>query len=169
MPGSHDKPTIQFPLLLRSLVLPLVAAAVGSAATLPNLDPWYASLKKPSFAPPNAVFGPVWTTLYLLMGTAHYLVSQADAAPAAKRAANIFYGVQLTLNALWSILFFARRSPLAGLIEIAFLWIAIALTVVAFARISFRAALLLVPYLLWTTFAALLNGAIWRMNQQSAQ
>jgi tryptophan-rich sensory protein len=125
---------------------------------------WFDALEKPAFSPPKSLFGPVWTLLYLLMGTAHYLVTKQEAEPAAKRAANIFYGLQLGLNALWSILFFGRRSPFAALVEIVFLWVAIVLTIVAFARISRLAALLLVPYLLWTTFATVLNGAIWRVN-----
>lgn len=153
------------PMLLRSVLPPLLVGAVGSAATVPNLDEWYAGLEKPEFTPPSAVFGPVWTTLYLLMGTAHYLVDRADAAPAAKRAATILYGAQLALNALWSVLFFGRRAPLSALREIILLWVAIALTIAAFARISRLAALLLVPYLLWTTFAAVLNAAIWRLNR----
>jgi tryptophan-rich sensory protein len=159
-------PRIDPPLLLRSLLLPLVAGAVGSAATYPNLA-WFDTLDKPTFSPPKAVFGPAWTTLYLLMGTAHYLVLAQEAEPAAKRAARILYGLQLGLNALWSILFFGRRAPLAALVEIVLLWVAIALTIIAFARISRGAALLLVPYLLWTTFATVLNAAIWRLNPGS--
>jgi tryptophan-rich sensory protein len=156
---------VDIPLLLRSLVLPLMVGAVGSAATYPNLSPWFDTLEKPAFSPPKAVFGPVWTTLYLLMGAAHYLVSKHEAEPAAQRAANILYGLQLSLNALWSVLFFGRRAPLAALVEILLLWAAIVLTIVAFARISRVAALLLVPYLLWTTFATVLNAAIWRLNR----
>jgi tryptophan-rich sensory protein len=155
---------VKLPLLIRSLVLPLVAGAIGSAATYPNLA-WFDELEKPAFSPPESLFAPVWTTLYLMMGTAHYLVLQEAAEPAAKRAANILYGLQLSLNALWSILFFGQRAPGAALIEIALLWVAIVLTIVAFARISRAAALLLVPYLLWTTFASVLNAAIWRLNR----
>jgi tryptophan-rich sensory protein len=156
-------PKVDLPFLLRSLALPLFAGAIGSAATYPNLA-WFDTLEKPAFSPPKAVFGPVWTTLYLLMGAAHYLVTTREAEPAATRAANILYGLQLALNALWSILFFGRRSPLAALIEIGLLWTAIVLTIIAFARISRGAALLLVPYLLWTTFATVLNATIWRLN-----
>jgi len=151
----HDSKN-DLPLLLRSLVLPFVAAAIGSAATYPNLS-WFDTLEKPSFSPPNSVFGPVWT--------AHYLTVKQEAEPAAKRAANILYGLQLGLNALWSVLFFARRAPGAALVEIVLLWVAIVLTIVAFARISRPAALLLVPYLLWTTYATALNAAIWRLNR----
>jgi tryptophan-rich sensory protein len=159
-PRDH---TVDPPLLLRSLVLPLVAGAIGSAATYPNLG-WFDTLEKPAFSPPKAVFGPVWTVLYLLMGAAHYLV-MTHQVESATRAARIFYGLQLALNTLWSILFFGRRAPGAALVEILLLWVAIVLTVVAFARISRLAALLLVPYLLWTTFATVLNAAIWRLNR----
>jgi benzodiazapine receptor len=161
-PPPHD-PENDLPLVLRSLVLPLVAGATGSAATYPNLN-WFDGLKQPAFSPPKAVFGPAWTTLYLLMGAAHYLVQKQEAQPAATRAAQILYGLQLGLNALWSILFFGRRAPGAALVEIGLLWVAIVLTIVAFARISRVAALLLVPYLIWTTFAVVLNAAIWRLN-----
>ena len=157
---------ISLPVLFRSLGLPLVAGAAGSAATYPNLA-WFETLEKPAFSPPNSVFGPVWTTLYLMMGTAHYLVTTQDAAPAARRSAQVLYGLQLGLNTLWSFLFFGRRNLFAALIEVVLLWVAIVLTIVAFARISRVAALLLVPYLLWTTFATVLNAAIWRLNRGS--
>jgi len=165
MTAPPADPKADLPLLLRSLVLPLVAGTIGGAATSLNLA-WFDTLEKPVFSPPKAVFGPVWTTLYLLMGTAHYLVTKHEAEPAAKRAAQILYGLQLSLNALWSILFFGRRAPLAALVEILLLWTAIVLTIVAFARISRGAALLLVPYLLWTTFATVLNAAFWRLNAE---
>lgn len=167
MTSPPSSPAHSLPLLIRSLVLPLVAGGVGSAATYPNLA-WYDTLEKPAFSPPNSVFGPVWTTLYLMMGTAHYLVTTQGADPAASRTAQILYGLQLGLNTLWSILFFGRRNPFAAFIEILLLWAAIVMTIVAFARISRLAALLLVPYLLWTTFATVLNAAMWRLNAGSA-
>lgn len=167
MADITSSPGSSLPILIRSLVMPLLAGAVGSAATYPNLD-WFETVEKPSFSPPKSLFGPVWTTLYLLMGTAEYLVTTAEAEPAAKRAAQSLYGLQLGLNALWSFLFFGRRNPFAAFVEILFLWSAIAMTIVAFARISRPAALLLVPYLLWTTFATVLNAAIWRLNRGSA-
>jgi benzodiazapine receptor len=167
MAETTATPERSLPLLLRSLVLPLVAGAAGSAATYPNLE-WFESQKKPAFSPPGSLFGPVWTALYLMMGTAHYLVTTGEAAPEAKRAAQILYGAQLGLNSLWSYLFFGRRNPFAAFLEILLLWASIAMTIVAFARISRTAALLLVPYLLWTTFATVLNAAIWRLNASSA-
>ncbi len=105
----------------------------------------------------------MWTLLYLLMGIADYIVSRQGDTEAATNARTI-YRVQLVLNSAWSVLFFGLRSPLAALVEIVFLWVAIVATILAFARVSKVAALLLVPYLLWTTFAAVLNTAIWRKN-----
>jgi tryptophan-rich sensory protein len=102
------------------------------------------------------------------MGVADYLVTRQDAEPAAKGSAQTLYRLQLGLNALWSFLFFGRRNPLVAFIEILLLWTAIVMTIVAFARISRPAALLLVPYLLWTTFATVLNAAIWRLNPRSS-
>ena len=92
MPTPPHDPDVGVPLLLQSLVLPFVAGAIGSAATIPNLSGWFDALEKPAFSPPKAVFGPVWTTLYLLMGAAHYLVMKNEAEPATKRAATILFG-----------------------------------------------------------------------------
>lgn len=156
--------TDDLPGLLRSLLLPAIAATIGGLATASSVKSWYPTLNKPSFNPPSAIFGPVWTTLYLLMGIADRVVSQQGETDAIHRARTI-YRIQLGLNALWSVLFFGRRSPLAGFVEIVFLWVAIVLTIFAFARISRFAALLLVPYLVWTSFAVILNAAIWRKNR----
>lgn len=152
------------PALFRSLLLPGIAATAGSVATASSVNTWYPELNKPGFNPPGWLFGPVWTTLYLLMGIADQIVSQKGDSAEAQQARTI-YRIQLLLNALWSILFFGRRSPGAALIEIVFLWAAIFMTVVAFARISQLAALLLVPYLIWTSFAAVLNASIWRLSR----
>lgn len=152
------------PGLLRTLVFPGVAAAAGSAATASSVNSWYPKLDKPGFNPPSWVFGPAWTTLYLLMGIADHIVAQKGDGEEIQHARSI-YRVQLVLNALWSVLFFGRRSPGAALIEIPFLWVAIVMTIIAFGRVSRTAALLLVPYLLWTSFAAVLNASIWRLNR----
>ncbi len=153
----------ELPGLVRALIEPGIAAAIGSAATFSSVDSWYQKLDKPSFNPPRWVFGPAWSTLYVLMGIADFLVTR-EGTDEAKNAKGI-YRIQLALNALWSVLFFGLRSPLAALIEIAFLWVAILMTIVAFWKVSKPAALLLVPYFLWTTFAAVLNGAIWAKNR----
>jgi tryptophan-rich sensory protein len=155
--------TDELPGLVRALVGPGIAASIGSAATFSSVDDWYQKLDKPSFNPPRWVFGPAWSTLYLLMGIADFIVSR-EGSEAASNARGI-YRAQLALNAVWSVLFFGLRSPLAALIEIAFLWVAILMTIVAFWRVSKPAALLLVPYLLWTTFATVLNASIWHKNR----
>lgn len=141
------------------------AGGIGSIFTRSGLDGWFQTLNKPSFNPPRWVFGPVWTLLYALMGIAASLVWQhRDTDPAARPALRLF-GVQLGLNVLWSAAFFAARSPLAGLIEIVFLLAALIATVLKFARVSRTAALLMLPYLAWTSFAAVLTATIWRLNR----
>lgn len=157
--------TRELPRFVVSLLAPLVAGGIGATATVESVRTWYPTLRKPDFNPPNWIFGPVWSTLYLLMGIANFLVSRQADGGTALRQARLWYRLQLVLNTLWSILFFGRRSPLAALVGIVFLWIAIVLTILAFARVSRRAALLLVPYLLWVSFAAVLNGAIWCLNR----
>lgn len=154
----------ELPRLLRSLLLPLAVGGIGSVASADSLRTWYPTLKKPEFTPPNWLFGPAWSTLYLLMGFASFLVSRRSLPSDVRRRVQWAYGAQLGMNALWSFLFFGRRSPLAALVEIVFLWIAIVLTIATFARVSRVAAALLIPYLFWVSFAAVLNAAIWRLN-----
>lgn len=147
-----------------SLILPQLAGGIGAVFTTPSVTSWYAAITKPSFNPPSWIFGPVWTTLFVLMGIAFYLVwQQGTKRPQVRHALTIF-GVQLALNTLWSIIFFGLHSPGGALIEIAFLWLAIAATIFAFAKISKTAAWLLAPYLAWVSFAAFLNFTIWRLN-----
>lgn len=153
----------ELPGVLKSLIGPGIAAAIGSAATFSSVDTWYRSLDKPSFNPPRWVFGPAWSTLYLLMGVADYIVSHEDGEEATN--AKRIYRVQLVLNGVWSVLFFGLRSPLAALVEIVFLWVAVVMMLAAFWRVSKLAAALLVPYVLWTTFATVLNASIWRKNR----
>ncbi len=138
--------------------------ALGSLATTPNLEPWYASLEKPAFTPPPIVFPVVWTTLYLMMALSAWLVWRTPGPYYPKRTALIAFFLQLALNAAWSWAFFAAQSPLFGLVVIALLLAALLWTIVAFARISRPAAWLLVPYLAWGSFATVLNAAIFVMN-----
>jgi tryptophan-rich sensory protein len=141
------------------------AAALGSAFTLPALDPWYRQLRKPAWTPRDTVFGPVWTTLYTLMAIAAWLAYRGgERRPAAARVAVAAWFGQLGLNVAWSAAFFGRRSPVAGLLVIVPLWAAIACTVGLVARLSRLGALLLLPYLGWTTFATALNARIWQLN-----
>lgn len=133
--------------------------------TASSVKTWYPTLRKPSYQPPTWLFAPVWTTLYAMMGIAMHLVAeQRPADRSVVRIAKVLWGIQLVLNFLWSYLFFGRRAPLLALIDIAFLWLAIVLTTVAFAKVSRPAALLMLPYLLWVSFASLLNFDLWRLN-----
>jgi tryptophan-rich sensory protein len=134
-------------------------------ATQTSVTTWYPTLTKPGFTPPNWLFAPVWTILYAVMGVAAVLVWRADRADetAVRRALGLF-GVQLVLNGGWSVAFFWARSPAWGLLVIAALWATLAWTTERFFRIRVGAGGLLVPYLLWVSYAAALNGAIWLLN-----
>ncbi len=142
--------------------LSLAAGALGSVWTSSSIPTWYAGLVKPAWNPPNWVFAPVWTALYLLMGVAASLV-WFRSSTAAGPALALFVG-QLMLNAAWSWLFFGLRRPDWAFAELAVLWIAIAATALAFHRHSPVAAWLLAPYLAWVSYAGTLNYAIWRLN-----
>ncbi len=142
------------------LGLSLTAGWVGSRF-LPG--PWYEALAKPSWTPPNAVFGPVWTVLYVLMGVAAWLVWQRVGFSGAPRALGLF-GVQLVLNALWSYLFFGLQRPGIACLDITLLWLAILATAIAFWQVRPMAGVLLVPYLCWVGFASALNFELWRLN-----
>jgi translocator protein len=142
------------------LAATFAAAAIG-ATNQPG--PWYEGLEKPPLTPPNWVFGPVWTTLYLMMGVAAGLVWR-QAGLRRGGAALALYGVQLGLNTAWSWLFFGLKEPGLAFIDIVVLWLAIVATTAAFARISPAAGWLMVPYLVWVSFASYLNLMIWRLN-----
>ena len=154
------------PLLrLLAAVLPVVAAGfLANLVTIPNIPTWYAGLVKPSFTPPNWVFGPAWALLYTLMAIAVWrILSMPAGTPGRGRALLAFYG-QLALNALWSVAFFGMRSPSAGLVVILALLAGIVLTILAFRPLDRLAAWLLAPYLAWVAYATALNAAVWRLN-----
>lgn len=137
---------------------------LGSFFTAPAIPNWYASLEKPSFSPPNWLFGPVWIILYALMGVAAYFVwAVGIKKPEVKLALVLFVG-QLILNLLWSFFFFKMQAPFYALVEIIVLWLLIFLTMVNFFKVSKPAGYLLLPYLLWVSFAALLNFYIVKLN-----
>lgn len=160
--------------LVISITVCLSAGFIGSIATTPAIPGWYATLQKPSFSPPNFLFAPVWTTLYILMGISLALVWPSFVPPEAElrkgkkikeaKVAITFFVIQLVLNSLWSVLFFGWKSPGWALIEIVVLWLMILLTMIKFFQISKIAGWLLVPYLIWVSFAAILNLAIFRLN-----
>lgn len=150
--------------LMAFIMLCVFAGLFGSFVNYTALDTWYPTLVKPSFTPPPALFGIVWTALYILMGISAYLVFRQAGKKKGIRNALYVFGIQLVLNALWSVLFFGLRSPLLGLIEIIVLLFAIAFTIHKFYPISRAAAWLLAPYLLWAGFAAVLNYYFWILN-----
>lgn len=153
------------PKLVGSVLLCEAAGGIGSTFTRNSLKEWYPNLEKPSFTPPDWVFGPVWALLYALMGTSFYVAERQQEEDSGQAGASrVLFGIQLVLNTLWSYVFFGRRSPGWALVEIGFLWVAIVGTILAFSRLSKTAALLMLPYLLWTSFAAFLNHKIWRLN-----
>jgi len=138
-------------------------AAVGGAITATSVGTWYQGLAKPSFNPPDWLFAPVWTALYAMMAFAAWRVWRVGQGGRLRAALALFF-VQLALNLGWTVLFFGLRRPALALAEIAVLWLAIAATMVAFRRIDAAAAWLLVPYIAWVSFAAVLNAAIVTLN-----
>ncbi len=150
--------------LLVFIILCEAVGLLGTPFTASAVPTWYAFLNKPSFAPPNWVFGPVWTLLYLMMGISAYIVwSKGIQKKQVKKALSIFT-LQLALNFAWSILFFGLRSPILGLADIVLLWLSILATVITFSRVSRTASILLIPYLAWVSFASILNLFIVLLN-----
>ncbi|OGM76775.1 TspO protein [Candidatus Woesebacteria bacterium RIFOXYA1_FULL_43_9] len=149
--------------LLFSLLLPFLAGGLGSAFTTPAIPTWYATLNKPVWQPPSWLFGPVWTTLYFLMGVAFFLVIKNQSLKKVSNAVAIFV-VQLIFNALWSIVFFGMKNIGGALGVIAILWVLIVVNILIFYRLNKTAGILLVPYLLWVSFASFLNYTIWTLN-----
>jgi len=154
----------RFGVFLLFLLLPLAVGGLGGWATAQGVRDWYPGLVKPPFNPPSWVFGPVWTSLYLLMGIASHRVWMRWGRDPRSGPALGVYGLQLFLNGVWSFLFFAFRSPGAALVDIVLLWAALATTVVLFFRVDRWSGWLMTPYLAWVTFASVLNYAIWTLN-----
>lgn len=155
---------LNFPKLVCSLFICEAAGIIGSFFTVSAIPVWYKTLNKPDFSPPNWVFGPVWTVLYLLMGISLYLVWQKGVKNKKPKGALTLFWVQLALNALWPVVFFGGRSPLGGLVIIGLLLAFILITIARFLPISKTAAMLLMPYLAWVSFATLLNFYIVKLN-----
>ena len=146
------------------IALPLIVGISGSFFTAGSIPGWYAGLTKPAINPPAWVFAPVWTLLYILMGLSLYLALREGTERAPVRQGAILFIAQLTLNLLWSIVFFGLHAIAAALILLLLLIVLIAATAISFRRISAPAAWLLVPYLVWCCLAALLNAQIWLLN-----
>jgi len=157
--------------LIISLVLPFIAGFIGALATMPALPQWYASLTKPALNPPDWIFAPIWSILYLMMGFALYLIwrqlSNPSIAtwqkPAIRQSISIFL-LHLVINSAWSIVFFSAQSPFTALFVITFLLLLIIILIIKFYLIDKAAAFLLLPYFLWTCFATYLNYSIWQLN-----
>ncbi len=150
--------------LLVSILACQVAGGIGAIFTAQSVSNWYAALNRPYFSPPNWIFAPVWTILYLLMGLSLYLVWKKGLENKQVKTGVMVFLFQLFLNSLWSFLFFGLQSSFYAFIGIIFLWLAILITIIIFSKISKKAAYLLLPYIIWVSFAALLNFNIWQLN-----
>ncbi|WP_281773925.1 MULTISPECIES: TspO/MBR family protein [Methanobacterium] len=154
----------EVPRLIASILIVFFSGAVGSLATFPEITTWYAALAKPAWTPPNEWFGPIWTTLYILIGIALFLVWRQGWDRRDVRFAIGIFAVQLVLNILWSLVFFGLHSILGGFIVIFLLWIAILANMVAFYVLSKPAGLLFVPYIIWVSIASYLNYSVMLLN-----
>lgn len=150
--------------LVLFVTVPLAIGFLGGITTASNIPTWYAGLNKPFFNPPNWLFGPAWTFLYITMGIAAFLVWKS-APSSAKNTALIFFGIQLLLNAIWTPIFFGAHMLLLAFFELVLLWVFILLTILKFSAVSLPAAWLLAPYILWVSFASVLNFSVWWLNR----
>jgi translocator protein len=150
--------------LVIAVAIPIAVGAISGFFTVTGVQSWYQTINKPSWNPPNWIFGPVWTTLYVMMGIALYLIWKSDSSDMLKKTAIILFAVQLTLNFFWSFIFFNQEQPGWALVEIIVMWVFILVTIFAFAQVSKPAAWLLVPYISWVSFATILNYTIWKLN-----
>lgn len=150
--------------LIGFIVLAELAGIVGSFSTISSIPTWYATLTRPALNPPSWIFGPVWTTLFALMGVAAFLVFRQGWQKREVKKALAVFVLQLILNTLWSIIFFGLHNIGLALFEIILLWLAILVTIISFYRVSKAAAYLLIPYIAWVSFAIYLNYAIWGLN-----
>ncbi|MEP7145855.1 MAG: TspO/MBR family protein [bacterium] len=150
--------------LIICIVICQLAGVIGTIFTMDSIPTWYAALNKPSFNPPGWLFGPVWIVLYLMMGISLFIIWKEDLKNKEVRSAFILFIIQLIFNAAWSVVFFGMHSIAGGLIVIAILWLLILFTIIRFKNISRTAAILLIPYLLWVSFATVLNFFIYKLN-----
>ena len=143
--------------LTSSILICLFAGGLGTIFTISSIPTWYAHLNKPFFSPPNYLFGPVWTTLYILMGISLYLIWKK------KKPLKLFW-IQLILNAIWTPIFFGAHAILLAFVIIVVMWVYILKTILSFAKINKVASYLLYPYLAWVSFASILNFSVWLLN-----
>ena len=151
-------------MLLLFIVASEAIGSIGSFATIPAIPTWYQFLTKPPLNPPNWIFGPVWILLFACMGISAYLVWQESLTKKSVKNALTWFGIQFVFNVLWSFLFFKAQSPIAGLVCIGILWVLIICTIQLFMKVNKKAGFLLIPYLLWVSFATYLNAGIMLLN-----
>ena len=151
--------------LVVSILASFAAAGIGSLFTFKAIPNWYAGLKKPPFTPPNWAFGPIWTTLYILMAISVFLVWQKGTGTNGVLLAFVLFWIQLAFNALWSIIFFGMKSKGGGAITIIVLWLLILATIITSFRVSEWAGILLIPYIVWVSIASYLNIGVWVLNK----
>lgn len=150
--------------IIISIIICQMAGIIGSIFTAGSVTSWYPTLVKPSFSPPGFYIGLIWIVLFTLIGISLFLIWRETPSYPAAMIALYFFAVQLIVNVLWSVAFFGMRSPISGLVVIAFLWVLIFITIIKFWPINRTAALLLIPYIVWVSIAAYLNFSIWRLN-----
>lgn len=148
-----------------AIAIPLAVGFISSLFTMEGVNGWYRTINRPSWNPPDYVFAPVWTTLYILMGIALYLIWVSPAPKAKKNKAITLFAIQLTLNFFWSYIFFSAHKIGWAFVEIVVLWLFILFTIFSFASINKKAAWLLVPYISWVSFAAILTYTVWTLNK----
>lgn len=154
----------EIPLLALFVLACLLVGGISGFLTSGEVNNWYPNLNKPLWNPPNWLFGPVWTILYVLMGIAAFLVYREGFEKREVKFALGIFSIQLALNFFWSIIFFSYKNLFASFVEIIILWVAILATIISFYPISRSAAFIMLPYLLWVTFATLLNYSLWILN-----
>lgn len=147
-----------------SILLPMIIGGISGSFTSASINTWYVTLNKPWFNPPNWIFAPVWTLLYLMMGIAFYIIWKSEAVNAVKQTAVILFAAQLLVNFLWSLIFFYLKQPGWAMIDIILMWILIVATIFSYGKISSTAAWLMLPYICWVSFAMILNFYLWKLN-----
>ena len=151
--------------LIIAIAIPLIVGGTSGFFTATGVESWYQTIARPTWNPPGWLFGPVWTTLYVMMGISLFLVWKEDASVELKKIGIALFAVQLVLNFFWSFIFFNQHQIGWALVEIAAMWVFILLTIFAFAQVNKAAAWLLVPYISWVSFATILNYTIWQLNK----
>lgn len=151
--------------LIIAIAIPLAVGFTSSIFTMEGVNGWYRTINKPSWNPPNYIFGPIWTTLYILMGIALYMIWVSNGSKTKKNRPFILFTIQLILNFFWSYIFFSAHEIGWAFVEIVALWLFILFTIFSFASVNKKAAWLMVPYISWVSFAAILNYTIWILNK----